>query len=280
MAIDFQTNNRFFRKNSIALGCESKKDEKDGCFEKGLRLMKIEKCKGTCAQNVFGLMAPALFDFVLDSRINPSFVAWRSEAEITQGVRSSTGVGRLAKERLHKVKNINRQDPIAQSHTCHGSINNIAFSNMLKHGPTMQGLQLMLESGWEFSVAHSNVRHKDMFYIEVKDVEFREVIEEGHIYRSAMFVLSRYTVKAPICLWIWKPMIDTYASYELSVEHASTEANKCDYEKRRYQAVTVLDNRKLGAFRNKKETTPVVQLHNRKLGALRNKKETAPIVHV
>nr|GEU55339.1 zinc finger, CCHC-type [Tanacetum cinerariifolium] len=47
--------------------------------------------------------------------------------------------------------------------------------------------------------------------------------------RSAMFVLSRDTVKAPICKSIWKPMIDTYASYDVSTEHSSTEATKCDY---------------------------------------------------
>nr|GEV39384.1 putative reverse transcriptase domain, ribonuclease H-like domain, aspartic peptidase domain protein [Tanacetum cinerariifolium] len=48
------------RKIPIASGCESRKDGKEGCFEKGLKLMKIEKYKGTCVQNVFGLMVPAL----------------------------------------------------------------------------------------------------------------------------------------------------------------------------------------------------------------------------
>ncbi|GKD70054.1 hypothetical protein Tco_1324144 [Tanacetum coccineum] len=51
------------RKNPIASGCESEKDGNEGCFEKGLKLMKIDKYKGTCVQNLFGLMVPALLRY-------------------------------------------------------------------------------------------------------------------------------------------------------------------------------------------------------------------------
>nr|GEY15993.1 puromycin-sensitive aminopeptidase-like isoform X2 [Tanacetum cinerariifolium] len=43
--------------------CVLKRDGKEGCFEKGHKLMKIDKYKGTCVQNLFGLMVPALLRY-------------------------------------------------------------------------------------------------------------------------------------------------------------------------------------------------------------------------